>query len=63
MSTEESKVIDMFARKKPSEEEQTKSFDFEDIKKANAAKADKLARERRQHNNKVKKEYQIKPKK
>jgi hypothetical protein len=62
MSTEESKVIDMFSRKKPVEEEKT-SFDFEEVKKANAAKAEKLARERRKHNTKVKKEYQLKPNK
>jgi hypothetical protein len=62
MGTEESKVIDMFSRKKSSEEE-TPAFDFEEIKKANAAKAEKLARDRRNHNSKVKKDYQITPKK
>jgi hypothetical protein len=64
MSTEESKVIDMFSRKKQQDDSaELVSFDFEEIKKANALKAEKLDRERRKHNSKVKKDYQITPKK
>jgi hypothetical protein len=61
----ENKVINIFSRRKL-EDEDTKSdslADLEEIQKANAAKAERLSQERKQHNKRVKNEYKLSPKK
>lgn len=57
-------VIDLSSRKKEKEvEEETDSMDFEEIARYNAAKAEKLAKEREAHNRRVKSDYKLRSKK
>lgn len=61
----ENKVISIFSRRK-SEDQDNKPdnlADLEEIQKANAAKAERLSQERKQHNRRVKNEYKLSPKK
>jgi hypothetical protein len=61
----ESKVISIFSKRK-SEDEEVKSdnpIDLEEVQKANAAKAERLSQERKQHNKRIKNEYKLSPKK
>lgn len=62
----DSKVVSIFSKRKVEEEnleKQETSVDFEEVQKANAAKAERLAKERKQHNKRVKNEYRLMPKK
>jgi len=57
-------IIGIFSRKKAKlEDEDESGLDLEEIAKQNAAKADKLAKERQRHNHRIKREYGLKPKK
>lgn len=53
------KVINMFSRKAEKDPPKEESLDLEEIQKANAAKAEKLAKERKQHNQRVTREFQL----
>jgi hypothetical protein len=60
----ENKVINIFSKRKL-ENEDSKSdslADLEEIQKANAAKAERLSQERKQHNKRIKNEYKLSPK-
>lgn len=61
----ENKVISIFSKRKPEDEEvkSDKTIDLEELQKANAAKAERLSQERKQHNRRVKNEYKLSPKK
>jgi len=56
----ENKVINIFSKRKIEEEsKEDKTSDLEEIQKANAAKAERLSQERKQHNRRVKNEYKL----
>ena len=56
-------VIDLFSRKKNKEDDKTEaSLDLEEIAKQNAIKAERMAKDRVQHNHRVTREYKLKPK-
>lgn len=61
----ETKVISIFSKRKQDDEEakSDKTIDLEEVQKANAAKAERLSQERKQHNRRVKNEYKLSPKK
>lgn len=57
----ENKVINIFSKRKAEDDESKsdKSIDLEEVKKTNAAKAERLSQERKQHNKRVKNEYKL----
>jgi hypothetical protein len=57
----ENKIINIFSKRKPEDDEtkSDKSIDLEEVKKNNAAKAERLSQERKQHNKRVKNEYKL----
>ena len=56
----ESKVINIFSKRKEEDEAKTDSLlDLEEVKKTNAEKAERLSQERKQHNKRVKNEYKL----
>jgi hypothetical protein len=61
----ENKVISIFSKRNAEDEENKsdKAIDLEEVQKANAAKAERLSQERKQHNRRVKNEYKLSPKK
>lgn len=61
----ENKVINIFSKRRLEDEESKsdKAIDLEEVQKANAAKAERLSQERKQHNRRIKNEYKLLPKK
>lgn len=52
-------VISLASRKRKEEDKEDNQVDFDKIQKENALKAEKAAKDRQQHNKKVKNEYRL----
>lgn len=59
MTMSSTNVISLASRKRKEEDKDEGQVDFDKIQKENALKAEKAAKDRQQHNKKVKSEYRL----